>query len=121
MQTGGYVMDITTILMLNVCKFTNFAFNVVDGYKSPERLSAYQNKYKIPVIPSFFEYFSYIYFFGSSIMGPAFEFVDYIDYINKQNEFKNIPFSGWQTLKQLLFFGVSSLLYLLLSNYVPMS
>lgn len=85
-------MDITTILMMATAKYTSFAYCVQDGQtfkkndKLPEdrKLSEDQILRKIDKIPSFFEYFSYIHFFGSSLCGPSFDFYDYQIFINNE-------------------------------------
>lgn len=45
-------------------------------------MNAYQNKYKFTKMPSILEFYSYILFFSTSICGPAFEYLDYIDFIH---------------------------------------
>lgn len=42
-------------------------------------------------LPSLLETFSYIFYFPSCIIGPSFEFIDFIRYIRKEKEYKNIP------------------------------
>eukprot|EP00825_Cyclidium_porcatum_P005211 TRINITY_DN124_c0_g1_i1.p1 TRINITY_DN124_c0_g1~~TRINITY_DN124_c0_g1_i1.p1 ORF type:complete len:421 (+),score=55.32 TRINITY_DN124_c0_g1_i1:43-1305(+) len=118
---GGYNMDITTILLMNMCKFTSIAFNVVDGQRNQEELSEFQKKCKLTQVPKFFDYFSYIYFFGSSIMGPSFDYADYVAFINREKQYANMPFSGMQTLKHFLQFVLFSLVYVGLSPIFPMS
>lgn len=52
------------------------------------------------------EYFSYIFFFPSSLVGPLFDFKDYQLFIEKQGPFKNIPHSrGHLYGLQSLIFG----------------
>ena len=42
-------------------------------------------------MPSYMEYCSYIYFFGSTIYGPTFEFMEYKNFIEKKGKYKEIP------------------------------
>lgn len=36
---GGWSMDVSVILMMNTCKWTSFAWNVVDGLKEEKDLT----------------------------------------------------------------------------------
>lgn len=36
--------------------------------------------------------FSYIFYFPTCIVGPTFEFIDFINFINREKEYENIPF-----------------------------
>jgi len=78
---GSWKMEIDTLLMMSTTKFTSFAFNVADGYKKDSELSSEFKKKKLAKVPNFLEYFSYIHFFGSGIMGPGFDFYDFKQFI----------------------------------------
>jgi lysophospholipid acyltransferase len=86
---GGWTMDITTILMMVVCKLISFAFCYSDGEKI-ESLSPIVAKNAIKEF-CILDYFSYIYFYPTCIMGPFFEFSDYISFVKEEHDFKNIP------------------------------
>jgi hypothetical protein len=45
---------------------------------------------KIVKLPSILEVFSYMYYFPSALMGPSFEFKDYIDYIYLTGDYKDL-------------------------------
>ncbi|KRX08124.1 hypothetical protein PPERSA_01669 [Pseudocohnilembus persalinus] len=91
---GGWTLDVSTILMMAVCKFTSFGYCVEDGRKKQSELSQDQNLRKIERLPHFLEFFSYIHFFGSSICGPAFDFYDFRLFINRIGVMGKIPFIG---------------------------
>lgn len=87
---GGWSMDITTIYMMSVCKFTAFAYCYADGGREESSLLP---RYKIYAVKSYtvLEYASYIFFYSTCIMGPFFEFKDYKDFIHLRNDYENIP------------------------------
>ena len=62
-------MDVTSILMMDVCKWTSFAWCVTDGLRDEKHLSEDQKLRKIKSLPSFLEFFSYIFFFAGCIAG----------------------------------------------------
>jgi lysophospholipid acyltransferase len=100
---GGYNMDVTTVLMINVCKCTSFAWCYKDGGVSEEKLSVSQRANKIEKLPSFMEYMSFIYFYGNTLVGPACEYKDHINFINRQGEYSDIPSTFLGSLGYLLF------------------
>lgn len=67
----------------------------------------------ITKIPSFFEYFSYIHFFGSAVMGPSFEFSDFNNFIHLQGDYKNIPF--FKSLKNSVVLVFRTVLFIIIS------
>jgi lysophospholipid acyltransferase len=62
-------LDITTILMMDTCKWTSFAWCIVDGLTDESKLNADQKIRKISKMPSFFEYFGYIFFYTGCLAG----------------------------------------------------
>lgn len=62
-------MDITSILMMDTCKWTSFAWCVTDGLRKEEDLSDDQKLRRIKSLPPFREYFGYIFFFAGCIAG----------------------------------------------------
>lgn len=50
-----------------------------------------QNYRKIEKFPSVLEYYSYIYFFPTTLVGPIFDFREYQLLVHKQEAFKAIP------------------------------
>jgi len=85
---GGWSMDITTIMMSTVCKFSSLAFCYSDGENHNQ--SRYREKYAVKNF-TLLEFFSYVYFYPVCLMGPFLEFADYIDYVKESNDYKDIP------------------------------
>ena len=60
-----------------------------------------QQERKIVHLPSFFEYLSYIFFFGGCVAGPTFGFAEFNDFINERKQYQRIPWGILETLKNL--------------------
>ncbi|KAI8051194.1 MBOAT, membrane-bound O-acyltransferase family-domain-containing protein [Syncephalis plumigaleata] len=69
--------DFSAAHMILVIKLTSFAFNVHDGRQDEKKLSEYQKQKRITEMPSLLEYYGYVFYFGSFLVGPALEFMDY--------------------------------------------
>lgn len=91
-------MDITTVLMMTVCKWTGFAWSYQDGGKDESKLSEDQKMRQLKKLPSFFEYFSYIHFFGSAVCGPNFDYYEFNLFIHNKDSYDNIPFTLFNSL-----------------------
>lgn len=87
---GEWNMDITTILMIYVCRWTAFAWAYRDGGKDASVLTADQEENKILELPPFWKYFSYINFYGNSIVGPFCEYRDFEDFIERKNNYEKV-------------------------------
>lgn len=75
-----YIIDITLVLMIVVQKLTALGYNVHDGRlpeKEIECLPKFRRRYAIRTMPSYLEFFSYIFNFFSVLMGPMCFFTDY--------------------------------------------
>jgi lysophospholipid acyltransferase len=81
-------MDGTVGLMIVVSKLTYFAFYYCDN--------------RIEKFPSFVYFIGFIYFYPTSIIGPAFDFTDYMNFIFRRDIYKNIPSTIRPALKSLL-------------------
>ncbi|KAG0307284.1 lysophospholipid acyltransferase [Linnemannia gamsii] len=77
----GYKLDHTGPQMILTMKLTSWAFNVYDGRRNPKELSRYQQEHAITTFPSLLHYLSYVFFFPAVLVGPSFEYMDYIRYI----------------------------------------
>ncbi|KAI1311071.1 lysophospholipid acyltransferase [Mortierella claussenii] len=77
----GYKLDHTGPQMILTMKLTSWAFSVQDGRRNPKELSKYQQQHAITTFPSLLHYLSYIFFFPSVLVGPTFEYMDYIRFI----------------------------------------
>lgn len=108
---------------MQVCKFTAFAWAYKDGGKPQKDLSegiifcyelclkflSDQEYRKIEKLPSVMEYYSYIYFYPTALMGPFFDFNDYKNLINRQGPYHAVPYG------KARLFGLQSLLFGLIS------
>lgn len=90
--------------MVNVAKWGSFGYCVEDGKKDPAKLTADQKLRKIDRVPNFFEYFSYMTFFTSSILGPGFDYYDFRLFLSGQDVYGKVPFfkSILESLKMIL-------------------
>lgn len=52
-------------------------------------------------IPSFFDYWAYMYFCGASISGPFYEYKDFQLYMKSQKHYKDIPSTVVPTLMRV--------------------
>lgn len=76
-------VDITAILMISTTKFITFAYCYQDGAYKTEELNypKEQSLRRIVERPSFWVYLGYIQFIPTAMIGPTFEYSDYVDYI----------------------------------------
>jgi hypothetical protein len=86
---GGWQMEISLTFMMMVYKIISMSINYKDG--SPEiaqnpnkfwKLKPHDEAYKVTHTPSLLEVLSYIYSCCGCLLGPWFEFKDYLDFIN---------------------------------------
>ena len=68
---GGWTLDLSTVLMTIVCKYSLLAYAVEDGNKPATKLNPEQLKYKIEKIPPFFYYLSYCQFLPTAVIGTT--------------------------------------------------
>ncbi|KAL9080461.1 MAG: hypothetical protein Q9157_000775 [Trypethelium eluteriae] len=71
------LIDITGAQMVNIMKLSAFAWNVHDGKYPDGQLSDYQRDRALRKLPSVLDYTSFVFFFPSLLVGPAFDFIDY--------------------------------------------
>ncbi|KAF9990217.1 lysophospholipid acyltransferase [Mortierella antarctica] len=77
----GYKLDHTGPQMILTMKLTSWAFSVYDGRRNPKELSRYQQDHAVLSFPSLLHYLSYVFFFPSVLVGPSFEYMDYIRFV----------------------------------------
>lgn len=61
-------------------------------------------------MPSFYEFFSYIFFYPSALAGPAFDYCDFDNFMNKTGVYRVIPSTYKETLKKLRNAAVASVM-----------
>lgn len=65
-------------------RLIGLAFNILDGQRPDDELSAAQKQYCLKTRPSFLEVAAFMYFPGSFLIGPQFSMKRYLDYVNGQ-------------------------------------
>ena len=101
--------DTTSIYMMNICKYSSLAFAYEDGAKDDKELkNKHSIQYKIKNPPTFLEMMSFTYFYPSACIGPSFEFKDFIDFINFEGCYANLP------VKFIITSGLKGYVYALL-------
>ena len=105
--------------MMNTPKYTSFAWNYKDGAEPKEKLSKDQYQHRIEKLPGLLPYYSYIFFYASSLVGPAFDFSEYDDFINLRGDFKNLPSSFVPAIKSFIAAIVSMVFLIILNPIFP--
>lgn len=98
---GGYNMDVTTYTMLLMTKLWGLTFAYKDGAEPVEKLTKDQVERRVVQMPTLIQYFSYVFFCCGCLMGPFFEFADFVNWIQFTGNYKKLPRglkNGWATL-----------------------
>ena len=85
----GWKQDASTLQMILTCKMISLAFNYQDGMEKD--LEEEQKRLAVKEIPDILEYYSYLTFYAGFVLGPVFEYRDYIRFVKQEDEFKSIP------------------------------
>eukprot|EP00276_Gloeochaete_wittrockiana_P017922 CAMPEP_0184359856 /NCGR_PEP_ID=MMETSP1089-20130417/122134_1 /TAXON_ID=38269 ORGANISM="Gloeochaete wittrockiana, Strain SAG46.84" /NCGR_SAMPLE_ID=MMETSP1089 /ASSEMBLY_ACC=CAM_ASM_000445 /LENGTH=264 /DNA_ID=CAMNT_0026698831 /DNA_START=31 /DNA_END=821 /DNA_ORIENTATION=- len=126
---GGWKLDFTGMQMIFTLKVTAFAYNLYDG----QEIASGSGKIKEPELqrraltklPSLLEFFGWVYFYPSVLVGPKIEFRDYLAFVdlslfNDSYCKGSVPSTLWQMilpfLKALPFIPLS-----LIPNFFPTS
>lgn len=81
-----YTIDVSGPLMVATQKITSLAFSLADGHHgNKENQSDLRRKHLLKQSPSALEYFSYIFYFQSVLVGPLSFFDDYKAFIEGTN------------------------------------
>ena len=88
---GGWDMDITSFTMCLTCKLSSLGYCFKDGSRDVSRLSKDQAERKVNEMPSLLEFLSYAFFGGSSLIGPFFEYYDYVQFIKESGRYREVP------------------------------
>ena len=86
-EEGKWIIDCDLPAMINTLKISSIPFLIYDGKKDEKDLKYEQNKFKLDRKPSFLEYFRYILFIPTAIIGPYFEYKVHHNYINSLEDF----------------------------------
>ena len=74
-------VDITGAQMVLVMKLTAFCWNVHDGRLREQDIGEFQKEHRLKEMPNLLDYAAYVFFFPGLMIGPAFDYVEYRDYI----------------------------------------
>lgn len=88
-DNGQWVINCDLPMMINTLKISSIPFILYDGSKSPDKLVKDQAKLLIKSKPTFLEYFSYVLFVPTAIIGPFYEFRTHYDYLYQTGDFAN--------------------------------
>jgi hypothetical protein len=88
---GSWRIDVATVFMMFVCKYSSFAFAYQDGATPIEQLSKEQRLNRVVELPSFYEYMAFIQFLPTAALGPSLEYREYERYILLQDQYANLP------------------------------
>lgn len=118
---GGWKMDITTYTMILTAKLSALAYCYADGAIKDEELLPEQIERKVTKLPTPLEIASYVFFCSACIVGPFFEYSDYIMYIERKGRYEHIPLSIVPSLQKFLkgkrnYSSLSSINYSLLGR-----
>lgn len=75
--------------MVLTCKLISLAFNYQDGIS--KEVETEQAPYVLQTLPNAGEYFSYLTFYAGFVLGPVYEYADYVQFIREEGEFKEVP------------------------------
>eukprot|EP00347_Sterkiella_histriomuscorum_P004431 403360484 len=123
---GGWRVDTATQCMVLVLKVTSVGFAYRDGMYQKgyeEELFPHQIQARIMTIPSLMEFFSYCYSCCGCLLGPYFEYKDYINMIERKEHYQNVPNTILASLKtwgqgMFLLVGFAGVGMTLPQNYV---
>jgi lysophospholipid acyltransferase len=121
---GGWTLDVSTIMMGNVCKYSLLAFAYQDGAQVDKQLETEdQRTEKVTVLPNFLDYIGYLLFLPTAAVSTPMSYHKYSQYMNQCDQFASIPFK--ETLLAIRKDGAIALgcgvLYLLGNTYTPIS
>ena len=85
---GGWRLGIKSYTMILVTKVWALAWAYRDGGEDKTSLSEDQRKRMVVRMPSFLEYFSYVFFIGGCIMGPFIEYSDFKNWIERKENYR---------------------------------
>ena len=129
----SYNLDYTACQMVLTIKLYSLAFNLSDGKKiadckkancEPPRATQKCAKFALEKMPTFIEYFGYVFCFSNILAGPAFEFASYKDavnmtFVNRSSSKKSLPSRVGPVLQPLLTSLYCMTFYVILKDKFP--
>ena len=88
---GCWNMDVSTYTMMLTAKLWGLAWALRDGYNHKQNLSESQRKLRVVELPTFVEFMGFVAFAPGCVVGPFIEYRDYIDYMERQGDYKDMP------------------------------
>lgn len=100
----GWTLDWTLVAMVTTQKVMGLAYNIQDG--QDENATDEQKARSVDRVPSILEFLSFILFPGNVIIGPAFEYADYMAFAEGTLTSPNPFFPGiWKLFQGLFYFA----------------
>ncbi|KAJ3101094.1 lysophospholipid acyltransferase [Phlyctochytrium planicorne] len=115
-SSGTARFDVTAPMMVLVIKLTSFAWSVYDAGRPVTELVEDQNANAVRKFPSILEFFGYVFFFPSFLVGPALLFRDYQAFIGGEAPFDKIPSRILPVLTCLLYAFASLAFFVVYSD-----
>lgn len=75
-------VDVTGAQMVLLMKLSAFCWNVADGRLPEDQLTDFQKERMLRELPSILDFAGYVLFFPSLMVGPAFDYADYRQWID---------------------------------------
>lgn len=122
----GYKLEVSMLLMIAVPKLHMLSCNITDGYmlnknqhlhKKPH-IQEFRKKYALYSIPGIIEYYSYILFFPTVLVGPVIPARLYFDYCESHIIPNDKLYGLIIALRNAIFTGI---MFLVHQSYIPAS
>ena len=119
---GSWKMDITLIFMILSLKFSAFGFSYQDAelYKIKDEAPKHLKEYIIYDF-SLIDYFGYVVFFPTALMGPFIEFNDFKNFIELKEDFENIPLTIIPALIRFVFAFLFIVIHLRIKTFTSVN
>jgi hypothetical protein len=118
---GGWTIDYSCYGMILSLKLCSMAVSYRDGspaIKDPENsLHKHEFKLRATKAPSILDVYSFAFSCTGCIVGPFYEYTDYINFVNKEGKYKSIPPTFFEGIKYY-FLAMGNLLTMKLNIYI---
>lgn len=85
----GY--NVQVLAMITFVKQIQITFNFRDGGADPATLTSREKEYMLKEMPCFVDYCSYMFNLQSQVIGPSFEFADWLAFIRLKAPYDSYP------------------------------
>jgi len=92
---GGHTLDVTGPLMIMVQKVTALAYSIHDGTEPDDKLTDDQREQRCVQMPSWLEFYSYMFYFHGIMVGPMCFYADYKRFVEGKNYRKDPTTGVW--------------------------